>query len=210
MQPVYRLLKCLNYSLLPARCVLCENPGMPHLDLCKACFLAMPEKPPPLSCSHGSVHAGFFYESPMDSMIHGFKFHEQLHVGRLLARLSLPGPMPERPEALLPIPLHVARLRERGFNQALELARFWGAQLSVPVHAHVFSRHRATQAQSSLNAAERAANVVGAFRAKGRVPGHVALVDDVYTTGATCQAAAHVLMEAGARRVDVWCLARVT
>jgi ComF family protein len=210
MQTVYRFLNGLNYSLLPARCVLCENPGMPHLDLCEACFLDLPGKPSPLPCSHGSVHAGFFYTSPIDGMIHGFKFHEQLHVGRLLARLSLPGLMPERPEALLPIPLHVTRLRERGFNQALELARFWGGRLSVPVHGHILSRQRATQAQSRLNAAERAANVVGAFRAKGRVPGHVALVDDVYTTGATCRAAANALMAAGAHRVDVWCLARVS
>ena len=209
MQTVYRYLNCLNYSLLPPRCVLCENPGMPHLDLCEACLLALPEKPSLMPCSHGSVHAGFFYTSPIDGMIQGFKFHEQLHVGRLLARLCLPGLVSLHPDALLPVPLHISRLRERGFNQSMELARFWGRQLSIPVLGHMLSRPRATQVQSRLNADERAVNVAGAFRVAGGVPDHVALVDDVHTTGATCLAAAHALLAAGARRVDVWCLARV-
>ena len=70
-------------------------------------------------------------------------------------------------------------------------------------------RVRATAMQSVLKGAERAANVQGAFRAAGTLPAHVALVDDVYTTGATCAAAAEALLAAGVRRIDVWCLARV-
>jgi ComF family protein len=209
MHPVYRILNLLNFSLLPARCVLCQGAGLPELDLCGACFSAMPTQAPPMPYAYGVVYAGFHYQSPIDELIQGFKFNEQLHFGRLAARLSLPALAQERPDALVPVPLHTHRLRGRGFNQSLELAKFWGGRLSLPVLGHALRRHRATCVQSSLKAAERLPNVAGAFSTRGSVPGHVALVDDVYTTGATCQAAAQTLLAAGAKRVDVWCLARV-
>ena len=101
------------------------------------------------------------------------------------------------------------RLRQRGFNQSLELAKFWGKQAGIPVLSHALIRHRATQVQSELKAAERLSNVSGAFIANGNLPAHIALVDDVYTTGATCMAAAEALLAHGVQRVDVWCLARV-
>jgi ComF family protein len=209
MHPVYHLLNLLNFSLLPARCVLCQGDGLPELDFCQACFSALPAQPTPLPYAYGTVYAGFCYQSPIDELIQGFKFNEQLHFGRLAARLSQPALAQERPDALLPVPLHVNRLRERGFNQSLELAKFWGRRFSLPVLAHTLQRHRATCVQSGLKAAERLPNVAGAFVARGELPAHVALVDDVYTTGATCQAAAQALVEVGVQRVDVWCLARV-
>ncbi len=209
MHPVYRVLNLLNFSLLPARCVLCQGAGLPELDFCQACFSALPALPPPLAYAYGTVYAGFSYQSPIDELIQGFKFNEQLHFGRLAARLSQPALAQERPDALLPVPLHMNRLRERGFNQSLELARFWGNRFSLPVLGHALQRHRATRVQSGLKAAERLPNVTGAFVARGEIPAHVALVDDVYTTGATCLAAAQALLEGGAKRVDVWCLARV-
>jgi ComF family protein len=209
MHPVYRFLNLLNFSLLPARCVLCQGDGLPELDFCQICFSALPAQPMPLPYAYGTVHAGFRYQSPMDELIQGFKFNEQLHFGRLAARLSLPALAQERPDALLPVPLHVSRLRARGFNQSLELAKFWGRRFSLPVLGHALQRRRATHVQSSLKAAERLPNVAGAFVAHGEIPAHVALVDDVYTTGATCLVAAQALLQAGAKRVDVWCIARV-
>lgn len=209
MHPVYRALNLLNFSLLPARCVLCQGAGLPELDLCAGCLSAMPAQPPPMPYPYGTVYAGFRYQAPMDQMVQGFKFNGQLHFGRLAARLALPALSDVRPDALLPVPLHTRRLRERGFNQALELAEYWGNRFALPVLGHALQRHRATRVQSSLKAAERLPNVAGAFSAKGALPGHVALVDDVYTTGATCQAAAQALLALGAKRVDVWCLARV-
>jgi len=199
----------LSFSLLPARCVLCQGVGLPELDLCEACLSAMPARASPVPYAYGMVYAGFCYRSPIDELIQGFKFNEQLHFGRLAARLCLPALAQERPDALVPVPLHARRLRGRGFNQSLELAKFWGRRFSLPVLGHALQRHRATRVQSSLKAAERLPNVTGAFSAKGVLPGHVALVDDVYTTGATCQAAAQTLLAAGVKRVDVWCLARV-
>lgn len=209
MHPVYRVLNLLNFSLLPARCVLCQGDGLSELDLCGACFSAMPAQAPPLTYAYGAVYAGFLYQAPIDELIQGFKFNEQLHFGRLAARLALPAFAQDRPDALVPVPLHARRLRERGFNQSLELAKFWGNRFALPVLGHALRRHRATRVQSSLKAAERLPNVAGAFSVEGSLPGHVALVDDVYTTGATCQAAAQALLNAGAKRVDVWCVARV-
>ena len=209
MNSVYRLLNALQYSLLPTRCVLCQNPGMARLDLCSACVEDMPRASNPKKTPYGQLFSGFSYQAPLDELIQGFKFNEHLHYGRMLAHLSLTELQRVKPMALIPVPLHKSRLRQRGFNQAQVLANFWGKQLAVPVLGNVLHRHRATQVQSSLKAAERLPNVSGAFIARGEIPAHVALIDDVYTTGATCTSAAQALIAHGVQRVDVWCLARV-
>lgn len=177
--------------------------------MCRACVQSLPKPPAPMHGSHGDIYAGFAYQSPVDELIQGFKFNEHLHYGRILAHLSHPALPATRPTALIPVPLHKSRLRQRGFNQAQEIANFWGRQLSIPVFRNVLHRHRATYMQSTLKAAERLPNVAGAFSVCGSIPMHVALVDDVYTTGATCTSAAQALIAHGAQRVDVWCLARV-
>lgn len=182
---------------------------MACLDLCSACVEDMPRASNPKNTQFGQIFSGFSYQVPLDALIQGFKFNEHLHYGRMLARLSLTELPRIKPMALIPVPLHKSRLRQRGFNQAQELANFWGRQLAIPVLGHVLHRHRATQVQSSLKAAERLPNVAGAFSARGNIPAHVALVDDVYTTGATCASAAQALIAHGVQRVDVWCLARV-
>lgn len=210
MNLIDQSLKSLCNQLFPPRCVLCQNHGMAGLDLCAPCFDLFSGAPKPLVCSHGSVYAGFAYQANIDELIQGFKFHQQLGYGRMLAKLSLPAfSNIERPMALIPVPLHTQRLRQRGFNQSLELAKYWGKQTGIPVLHDGLIRQRATHVQSELKAAERLPNVSGAFIAKGALPTHVALVDDVYTTGATCMAAAEALMVGGVQRVDVWCLARV-
>ena len=209
MNHVDRIVKALSYQFFPAQCVRCQNPGLPNLDICVDCKAGLPAAPKPKSAPHGRVYAGFASAEPVDAMIQGFKFNDQLHLGRLLARLALPVFADETPSALIPIPLHRKRLRQRGFNQAAELAKFRSRQYSIPVLPNALQRIRATAVQSTLPGNERLANVAGAFAAKGILPAHVALVDDVYTTGATCQAAAEALLQYGVKRVDVWCLARV-
>jgi ComF family protein len=206
---VDQICKALKYRLFPPQCLVCGNAGHKQHELCLLCMADLPARPAVKAFGAGQVLAGFVYDQPIDGLIQAFKFNEQLGAGRLLAQLALPAFAHSRPQALIPIPLHRKRLRQRGFNQALELARFWGSQRVIPVCPMALFRQRETAVQSSLNALERAENVRAAFVANAMVPQHVALVDDVFTTGATCMAAAEALYAAGAQRVDVWCLARV-
>lgn len=210
MNRVDRIFKHLKYGIFPPVCRLCGNPGLPEWDLCLLCHRDLPSRPSPMRFGEGLVLAGFDYSSPIDGLIRHFKFHGQFDAGHLLARLCEPVFADSRAMALLPIPLHLRRLRQRGFNQSLELARYWGRCRALPVLSGALVRHRETAVQSSLSAAERETNVRGAFQVKRSLPPHVALVDDVFTTGATCRAAREALLAAGVQRVDVWCLARVS
>lgn len=172
--------------------------------LCGACL----QRAPPLD----AVHAAFVYAFPLDRLLPRFKFHRDLAAGRLLAQgmaeafRTLP-----RPDALIPIPLHRARLRARGYDQALELAKPLSQALGIPLHERALSRIRHTSPQSELDARGRRRNLRGAFAvdARAALPAHVVLIDDVMTTGATLHAAAVALRRAGAMRVEAWVCARV-
>ena len=217
--------------LWPTRCLACDEAGGELLDLCPACVAALPwhrcacrqcaaplpapgicgaclVRPPPLH----AARAAFLYAAPLDRLLPRFKFHQDLAAGRLLSQLMAEAfaPLP-RPQALVPVPLHRARLRRRGYDQALELARPLARALRLPLRVDVLRRIRDTSAQSQLDAAARRRNLRDAFdvRDGAAMPTHVALVDDVMTTGATLHAAALALRRAGVARVDAWVCARV-
>lgn len=157
------------------------------------------------------TYAPFIYHFPLDRLVPRFKFHDDLAAGRLLAELMIEGladtPLPQ---ALVPVPLHASRLRQRGYDQALELARPLARHLQLPLLADALLRVRATAPQSELDAAARRRNLRQAFRVLpgAALPVHVALVDDVMTTGTTLRAAAQTLARAGVERVDAWVCAR--
>lgn len=224
------LLAALAIRLLPPRCLACGEPGEGDRDLCTACACALPvagqacprcalplpataacgaclQRPPPLQ----AARAAFVYAAPVDRLLRRHKFHNDLAAGRLLAQLMAPAFAGcERPGALVPVPLHRTRLRERGYDQALELARPLARRLRLPLRTDLLARVRHTPAQSELDAAARRRNLQGAFRvARGPLPAHVVLFDDVMTTGATLHAAAIALRTAGVARVDAWICARV-
>lgn len=216
--------------LLPPRCLLCGAPGTHGRDLCADCAAELPRNRsccarcalplalPAMQCGRCQRRAPpwdaawvpFRYGWPLDSLETRFKFGHDLAAGRVLAAQWQAEPVPALPALLLPVPLHRARLRQRGYNQALELARPLARRFGVPLRHDWLQRVRATSAQTELDAGHRRRNVRGAFalRAGAVLPAHVAVLDDVMTTGATLAECARVLKRAGVVRVDVWALAR--
>ena len=151
------------------------------------------------------------YAPPLYGQLHALKFAGARHLGRALglllaAELTCRG---ERADALVPVPLHGARMRARGYNQAAEIARTLAAELGMRVLASAVRREYATAAQSTLGLAGRNVNVAGAFAGTQRCAGlRVAVVDDVVTTAATVNAVARVLRGAGAASVVAFAVAR--
>jgi ComF family protein len=220
--------------VLPPRCLLCGAPGADRCDLCAGCAgdfalnspccprCALPLQAPAPMCGEclrreppfAVAWAPFRYGHPLDLLEARFKFRADLAAGRVLAerlieraRHSAPTP----PDLIVPIPLHTSRLRERGYNQALELARPLAHALGIPLRHDLLQRARATQAQTGLDAKARRNNLRGAFALADDATvasAHVVLFDDVMTTGTTAREAARTLLRAGAARVDVWVLAR--
>lgn len=221
----------LGRGLFVPRCLICGELGANGLDLCANCRETLPAQrhacshcalplAQPGACGqcqqHGPLldhcHAAFVYAYPLDRLVPRLKFHRDLAAGRLLGELlleSIAAAQLPLPQALVPVPLHAGRLRQRGYDQALELARPLARRLKLSLRADALQRSRATAAQSELDAGQRQRNVHQAFRACGPMPAHVVLIDDVMTTGATLQAAARALRQAGVQRVDAWVCARV-
>lgn len=191
----------------PPRCAVCGRPlaAGDVTDACGGCALDAP--------AWDWARAAAVYAGPVREALHAFKFHGRRALARPLADLLLeqwaPGDEPG-PDVLVPVPLAADRERERGFNQAALLAERLAGGLGVRVRSRWLVRRRPTRPQSDLTAAERLANVRQAFGASAAVAGlHVAVVDDVLTTGATAAECARALRAAGARRVGVLTVARV-
>jgi ComF family protein len=140
------------------------------------------------------------------------KHAEETHLAKCLCRHTLSAFRQNwpRPQVLLPVPLHRARLLERGYNQAHEIARIWSADLDIPVERQALTRTRATAPQAGQSANQRTHNVRSAFAySPGEVYRHVAVVDDIVTTGSTVDEITRVLHRQGVEFVEVWALARV-
>jgi ComF family protein len=154
--------------------------------------------------------AAYSYGFPVDALIHGLKYSGNLALAPLLAeRLTQLAAERERPDLLIPMPLHRARLRERGFNQAIEIGRIVAAGLGIPLEADICRRIRDTAGQTGLNWKDRRRNVRGAFACDKDLAGRrVAVLDDVMTTGATLDELGRVLRRAGAADVGAWVVAR--
>lgn len=225
----------LHRLAYPARCIFCDAPGQHSMDLCAACYRDLPwqargcarcaltlpddsaidlcpacrKKPPAFAAAQTLMR----YQYPVDWLVTQLKFHARLSHARLLAqllaeKLTLTA-RDDPPQALIPVPLHAQRWQERGYNQAVEIARPLGKALGIPVLPRAVLRVRATPHQLDLPAKKRRANVRNAFVASENFHlEHVAIVDDVVTTGATANALARALQKQGVRRVQLWCAAR--
>jgi ComF family protein len=214
-------------TLLPGSCLLCKADSRAML-LCLDCAADLPLPPGTRcpqcaeptthgercgACLKGRPHFDrtvtlFRYDFPVDRLIHALKYHHQLAVAPWLgARLAQR--LIAADQRVMPLPLHADRLRQRGFNQSLEIARAVGQALNLPVDASSLSRHRATPPQADLPPGERHKNVRGAFSCATRLNGeHIVLIDDVMTTGATVNECARVLKLHGAAEVTVAVAAR--
>lgn len=222
--------------LFPPRCQVCGDFG--DFPLCPTCLVGFPTIHPPVCQRCGKplrgpsslvftcipcrksksavdlIRAYGMYDGSLREAIHALKFRRKKvlarPLGNLMAGVSTMWPSVFDAQAVVPVPLHPRRLRERGFNQAHLLAEVVAACLGIPLLSSVLWRTRATPAQAGLVREARLVNVQGAFASDPEMVegSSILLVDDVLTTGATVEACASALKSAGAKKVTVLVLAR--
>ena len=219
--------------LFTPSCVLC-NSIAGEISLCDACQYDLPkihsscyqcglpfeekiadilcgqcqQSPPPIDYLISSLA----YDYPVDYLVSQLKFNRNLAYAKILSKLlleTLQSQQDEQPELIIPVPLHKSRLRQRGFNQALEIARPIAKAFNIPMAKYAIKRAKQTKAQSLLNAAERKKNLHHSFSLTKPINAkHVVIIDDVVTTGATVFELADVLKKSGVEKVGVWAVAR--
>ena len=230
-----KILKQLKQVWPAPNCVLCEAVSDNPLSLCTACQQDLPwllhccqhcalpmEDRQKTTCLQCQIEPPVFdeaicalhYSTPVDYLIKRMKFGHQLSYAKVLGSLlaqHLSQMDIASVDAILPVPLHKSRLRQRGFNQALELAKDLRKYQDIPLLKGI-TRVVNTKAQTLVKGEDRALNLTGAFAIKpGAVlPQHVAILDDVITTGSTSNELAHLLKGAGVAKVSVWAVARAT
>ena len=215
---------------LPQRCELCAAPSAALL-LCSACLHSLPRLGPACPvcalptpsgevCGRCLAHpppfaatlAAFAYAFPVDRLMHAFKYHGRLALAEWAAGAILAERGRRRaalPDRLVALPLSRERQRERGYNQAYEIARAVARELRAPLIRHGIRRDRASPPQTALPWSERAKNVRGAFVCELDLTDMtVGVIDDVMTTGASLAELAKTLKAAGATRVENWVVAR--
>jgi ComF family protein len=190
----------LSHYRAPA-CPVCALPT-PGGQTCGACL----QHPP----AFDRTLAAFSYHFPIDRLLHAFKYSGNLALTEILAKpLALLATNHPKPDLLMPMPLHPGRLRERGFNQSLEIARPISRWLDIPLTADASQRTRNTPTQAGLKLKERRRNVRGAFACDLDLCGKkIAVLDDVMTTGATLNEISRILKNRGASEVNAWVVAR--
>ncbi len=223
----------MNFFCKPT-CIFCDTESYRELDLCFACENDLPAlknhctkcaEPLPEGqdlcglCLNNSlpevqIVALFYYQSPIDLLITKLKFGNNLIGAKILGelfavRLNEHYQNKTKPEIIIPVPLHPDRLRDRGYNQALELSRPIAKKLQIPIDKFCVERIKNTQPQARLVAKERKQNIKQAFFvSQGFSYQHVAVIDDVITTGNTVVELCKSLLRVGVKQIDVWCLAK--
>ncbi len=227
--------RVLAQALFPSNCLLCGGAGDGDIDLCRGCAADLPRNEPaclicaePLpaansgpricgACLHDPPpfcrsFVPFRYAYPLDHLVRGLKFRNELACGRVLGQMfarSVLERTEPMPEAIVPVPLARRRYLQRGYNQASELALAIRRATGVAVVSDVATRKRETAEQAGLDRKARRRNVTGAFATVAPLGArHVAILDDVVTTGSTVRELAAVLRDAGAEQVEVWAIAR--
>lgn len=234
MKIVNNWLDIIQDCLLPPTCLLCGNAGEDNRDLCQICLQNLPRNrhccyqcgeifaaatAAPMLCGRcislrpafDETYAPFIHQGAIRQLVTSLKFGADYKNARLLGQL-LAGHLQEtagKPEVIMPVPLHKSRYRQRGFNQSIEIARTVGRELKIPLDFYSCQRLHDTPKQSNLSAKQRRKNIKNAFAVvKPMAFLHVAILDDVMTTGSTAHELAKALKKAGVEKVDVWVCAR--
>jgi ComF family protein len=218
-----------NY-LLPPTCILCGDKGDKNNDLCAACYGDLiPNSPRCYRCASDfeapglatglcpvctlnppafdETFAPFAHSQAIRHLILNLKFRHHSPSARLLGSLlaNYVKKAAELPDCIIPIPLHKNRYRERGFNQSIEIAKIVSTLLNIPLDTTSCIRERDTEHQVGLSGYARSENIKNAFSVRATLQAkHIAIIDDVMTTGSTVQALSMALKKAGCHRVQVW------
>lgn len=208
-------------------CQLC--PGQAHRSpgICHGCWQDLPWLAPgclhcglplnTLTClpcqarpfAFDRVDALFEYQFPLKSILIQFKYQKKLYWASWLANMMWTHFQWEGPDCVIPVPMSTARLRQRGYNQSLEMARYIAKWGQVPLISQGCTRVNAKQTQTQLNVKHRALNVIGAFKVSENFHNaHVLVIDDVMTTGQTLHRLSQALKRKGASRVSAWLVCR--
>jgi ComF family protein len=198
---------CYQKQSLNRTC--CQRCALPLADLageatlCGRCIRQLPE--------YHYVKSLFRYEADIVILIHQLKFSAKISYARSISEMLFTLlDADDLPDCFLPVPLHTSRLRQRGFNQSIEISRVLARKTGIPIEIDAVERQRRTVSQTDLDAKQRRKNVRGVFRVSSRMLDykHVLIIDDVMTTGATVNELARVLKRHGVERVGVLCIAR--
>jgi len=228
------LLNLLRW-LEPQNCLLCTARVAANVDFCPGCERSLPwsrwacprcaapdsvvdtleavcgecQKKPP---AYAYARAPFRYAPPVDRLIQNLKYHGRLEFSRVLGKYLagyLQNLNDPPPDVIVPVPLHTSRLRSRGYNQSLEIARTVSKYLALPLNWSDAERTRDTAPQTELPRDKRRKNVRGAFKSSVAFSGQrVAILDDVMTSGHTVNALAESLLRSEALEIRVWVVAR--
>lgn len=225
-------------QLFPSRCILCQQTVdrsiEQNFEICQDCYRSLPHNTACCICcalplpenirnrvlcgrciqkmpAFDYAHSLFRYEDRVIGLVHQLKFSEKINYARSIGELLLLKLLEagEKPDCLLPVSLHDSRLRQRGFNQSIEISRVIAKKAAIPIEYDAVIRQRRTTAQTGLDAKQRKRNIKDAFRVINKLDyEHVLIIDDVMTTGATVNELAKVLKKNKVLRVGVLCIAR--
>lgn len=192
------------FTPITAACQYCALPlPQSNFMICGTCIQKKPY--------FDYTHAPYIFEEPLRTLLHEFKYHQGLYLLSFLTKLMV-HQLPEEAletECLIPVPMHPLKLRQRGFNQAAELAKTLSDHLAIPHNPFICHKSIYTQPQAGLNAEQRKNNLQNSFQVQPLEYKRITLIDDLITTGSTTNELAKTFKAQGVERVDVWCCARV-
>jgi ComF family protein len=217
----------LYSNLLPIPCLVCGMPSsssviclacrhdLPRPDAaCKRCAMPLTQHGTCGKClthplQHDFSYSPFIYKAAIPDLISQFKYKHQFALTAFFAEQLILHRGDERlPHCLIPVPLHVKQLKRRGYNQSHELTKAISKLMGVPI-SHPIVRHNWTESQTGLSATQRKRNVQHAFKlVDEHLPAHIAVIDDVLTSGETANAITLLLRKAGVKTIELWTIAR--